>query len=292
MGSAPFIEPTNKIVVAGSNVDRRGYTTSGTVTNLIPGRLVKKGASDSLIIIGDVDGPNIGWLGYEDAFGPDKPVNITTAYATAKNCDVLSGPGTILVANSETAAVTKGDLLCAGSDGKVRKLYPGAIKTMVIPFTNSEAAEADTGYELPAGAVLIGMPFVEVVTNVADATIDVGILSTEASGDADGFLDGVSCATAGKIQAITYDASAVTNITLGALLSSDLVEDVAAGYGAILKQWVGDGTATTVSYTTNDKAIVGNIHIMYCEPGVNDMPVGIAEETIAAAGNLIIRSLI
>jgi len=290
MGSAPFIEPTNKIVLAGNNVDRRVYTTSGIVTNLIPGRLVKKGASDSLIIIGDVDGPNIGWIGYEDAFGPDKPANITTAYATGKKCDVLSGPGTILVANSETAVVTKGDLLCAGSDGKVRKLYPGAIKTMVIPFVK-KTSEFDSTYDLPAGAVIVGMPFIEVTTAVASGTIDVGILSTEASGDADGFLDGVSCAAEGKIQAITWDASADTANTIGLLISNAMLGGT-ANYGRIPKQWVGDGVATSISYTTSDHAIVGNIHIMYAEPGVNDMPVGIAEETIAAGGNLIIRSLI
>lgn len=290
MGDAPFIEPVNKIVVAGSNVDRRGYTTSGTVTNLIPGRLVKKGATDSQIIVGDIDGPNIGWIGYEDAFGPDRPANITTAYATAKNCDVISGPGTILVANSETAAVTKGDLLCAGSDGKVRKLYPGAIKTMVIPFTKS-TAEVETDYDLPAGAVIIGMPFIEVTTAVASGTIDVGIESSEANGDADGFLDAVSCAAEGKIQAITWDASADADNTLG-LLISNAQEGTTNNYARIPKQWVGDGVATSVSYTTSDHDIAGNIHIMYAEPGVNDMPVGIAEETIAAAGNLIIRSLI
>lgn len=290
MGSAPFIEPANKIVLAGNNVDRRVYTTEGTVTHLIPGRLVKKGTTDSQVVIGDVDGPNIGWLGYEDAFGPDKPANITTAYALAKDCDVLSGPGTIVVANSETAAITKGDLVCAGSDGKVRKLYPGAIKTMVIPFVK-KTSEFDSTYDLPAGAVIVGMPFIEVVDNVASGTIDVGILSTEANGDADGFLDGVSCATAGKIQAITWDASADADNTIGLLISNAMLGGT-ANYGRIPKQWVGDGTATSVSYTTSDHAITGNIHIMYCEPGVNDMPVGIAEETIAAAGNLIIRSLI
>lgn len=290
MGNAPFIEPTNKIVIAGTP-DRRIYDVAGTVTEMKPGRLVKKGSTDSDIIIGDVDGPNIGFLGYEDGFGPDKPATITTAYALAAKADVLSGPGVILVANSETAAVTKGDLMCAGSDGKVRKLYPGAIKTMVIPFTQN-ASETDTGFDLPAGAVIIGMPFIEVTTAVASGTIDVGILSSESGGDADGFLDAVSCATAGKIQAITYDASAAADLTLGELLSSDFTEDATAGYAAILKQWIGDGTATSVTYTTSAHAIVGNIHIMYAEPGVNDMPVGLAEETIAAVGNIMLRSLI
>lgn len=289
MGNAPFIEPTNKIIIAGTP-DRRIYDVAGTVTEMKPGRLVKKGSTDSDIIIGDIDGPNIGFLGYEDGFGPDKPATITTAYALAAKADVLSGPGVILVANSETAAVTKGDLMCAGSDGKVRKLYPGAIKTMVIPFTQN-ASETDTGFDLPAGAVIIGQPFIEVTTEVASGTIDVGILSSEAGGDADGFLDGVDCATAGKIAPIAWDASADADNTLGLLISYAMLGGT-NNYGRIPKLWIGDGTATSVTYTTSAHAIVGNIHIMYAEPGVNDMPVGLAEETIAAVGNIMLRSLI
>jgi len=289
MGSAPFIEPTNKIVLAG-NPDRRGYTTEGTVTNLIPGRLVKKGTTDSQIVIGDADGPNIGFLGYENGFGPDKPANITTAYALAVSAEVLSGPGVILVANCETAAVTKGDELCAGSDGKLRKRYSGAVQTMVIPFAKS-TAEVETDYDLPEGAVILGMPFIEVTTAVASGTIDVGIESSEAGGDADGFLDAVSCAAEGKIQAITWDASADADNTIGLLISNAMLGG-SSNYGRIPVQYVGDGTATSISYTTSDHDIAGNIHIMYIEPGVDDKAVGIAEETIAAAGNIIIRSLI
>jgi hypothetical protein len=285
----PFVEPTNKIVIAGEP-DERDYEVSGTVTNMIAGRLVKKGASDGLIVIGDKTGPNIGWLGYEQTFAPDKPANIDTAYALADKATVLSGPGTILMGYSEDA-VGKGSVMCAGSDGKVRKLYAGSIKTLTVPFTNSATVEVDSGLNLPAGAVVLDA-IVEVVTNVADATIDVGILSSESGGNADGFLDGVSCATAGKIAPIT-SAEAAATLTLGALISTPHKSaDATALYGAIPKLWIGNGTATSVSYTTNDKAVTGNIHIMFAEPGVDDSPVALAEETIAAAGKIMLRSLI
>lgn len=286
--SNPFVEPTNKIVIAGEP-DERDYEVSGTVTNMIAGRLVKKGASDGLIVIGDKSGPNIGWLGYEQTFAPDKPADIDTSYASGDKATVLSGPGTILMGYSEEA-VGKGEVVCSGSDGKVRKLYAGSIKTMSIPFTQN-ASETDTTYDLPEGAVVLNA-FIEVTTAVASGTIDVGILSTEAGGDADGFLDGVSCAVAGKIAPITYDASAAADLTLGELLSNDFTEDATAGYAAIPQLWIGDGTATSVSYTTSAHAIAGNIHIMFAEPGVDDSPVALTEETIAAAGKIMLRSLI
>jgi len=284
----PFVEPTNKIVIAGEP-DIRDYEVSGTVTEMKPGRLVKKGASDGLIVIGDKDGPNIGFLGFEQTFGPDQPADIDTAYVAEDKATVLSGPGTVLMGYSEEA-VGKGEVVCSGSDGKVRKLYPGSVKTMVIPFTKN-TSETDTTVDIPEGAVFLNA-FIEVTTEVASSTIDVGILSTEANGDADGFLDGVSCAVAGKIAPITYDASAAADLTLGELVSQDFVEDATAGYIAFPQMWIGDGTATSVSYTTSDHDIVGNIHIMFAEPGIDDSPVALTEETIAAAGKVMLRSLI
>lgn len=285
----PFVEPTNKIVVAGEP-DGRDYEVSGTVTEFKPGRLVKKGASDGLVIIGDTAGPNIGWAGYEQCFAPDKPANIDTAFASGDKVRVLSGPGTTLMGYSETAVVNKGDLLCAGSNGKVRKLYPGSVKTMEIPFVK-KTSEFDSTFDLPEGAVVLDA-FVEVTTAVDSSTIDVGILSTESGGDADGFLDGVSCATAGKIAPIT-SAEAAATLTKGALLATDHKSaDATALFGSIPKLWIGDGTATSISYTTSDHAVAGNIHILFAEPGVDDKPVALAEETIAAAGKIILRSLI
>jgi len=160
---------------------------------------------------------------------------------------------------------------------------------MVVPF-EKKTAEFETAYDLPAGAVVLGC-FVDVVTNVASGTIDVGIESSEAGGDADGFIDGMSCATAGKIVPIAWDASADADNTLGLLISSAMLGGT-SNYGRIPKLWVCDGTAVSISYTTSDHAIDGNIYIMYAEPGAADEPVAKAEETIAAAGNCAMRSLI
>lgn len=82
----------------------------------------------------------------------------------------------------------------------------------VIPFHFDDytaAAETQTGFTIP-GAVL-PTPFVDVTWTDAGIVIDVGTLSTD-SGDADGFIDGASLATAGLVKASLANGA----VTLGA----------------------------------------------------------------------------
>jgi len=72
---------------------------------------------------------------------------------------------------------------------------PGAQHAGMIWFAAS-TAETDTGVDFLYDT-LIEHVQVEVVTVDATETIDVGLLSSETSGDADGFVDGASVATAG-----------------------------------------------------------------------------------------------
>lgn len=278
--------PANRVVLAGQP-DELMAKVGGTVTEMKPGRLVTKGTNDDDIIINSKTTTPTGFLGYEQTNAYYKPDDVDTAYASGDWATLINGP--MVLNGYVSGAVAKGDLLCGDDDGKVRKYYPGAIKTMVIPF-EKKTSEFDTTYDLPAGAVVLGA-FVNVVTNVASGTIDVGILSGESGGDADGFIDGMSCATAGKIVPIAWDASADADNTLGLLISSAMLGGT-NNYGRIPKMWVCDGTAISISYTTSDHAIAGNIHIMYAEPGAADEPVAKAEETVAAAGDCAMRSLI
>ena len=74
---------------------------------------------------------------------------------------------------------------------------------MVIPFDNADytaAAETDTGFDLVEDSqVLLQGAGVYVDDADATETIDVGILSSESGGDADGFFDGLSVATSGLV---------------------------------------------------------------------------------------------
>ena len=88
---------------------------------------------------------------------------------------------------------------------------------MVIPFSiddTAAATETDTGFDVPTkGLVLPSAPAVDVLTADSGMTIDVGTLST-ASGDADGFIDGLSLASATLVKATNANGA----VTLGAKL--------------------------------------------------------------------------
>ncbi|MCC6775635.1 MAG: hypothetical protein IT537_03205 [Hyphomicrobiales bacterium] len=87
----------------------------------------------------------------------------------------------------------------------------------VIPaaITDTTAGtETSTGFVIPAKGMMLPRPLIDVLTIDATEDIDVGTLSTD-SGDADGFIDSVSVATAGIAKA-TLVAS---GDTMGALFS-------------------------------------------------------------------------
>ncbi len=90
----------------------------------------------------------------------------------------------------------------------------------VVPFHFSDftiAAEADTGLDFPVGAVVLPTPFVRVTAADATETIDVGLLSSESGGDADGFIVAASVGTVG----LSVLGLLVGTDTLGALLKED-----------------------------------------------------------------------
>lgn len=125
--------------------------------------------------------------------------------------------------------------------------------------------ETDLGEDLPADALVDD---VLVYVRTAEATgatktLDVGILSSESGGDADGFLDGISVSSTGlKRSASTITTGAnntfLASSTRGAFLR-DLVagEDVAAG---------GDGFVSEKPFLTS--SVTGKS--VSVTPGSND----------------------
>ncbi len=115
----------------------------------------------------------------------------------------------------------------------------------VIPFAIADttaAAETDTGFDLIVGSEVMPTPAVKVSTLDATETIDVGILSSESGGDADGFVNAVVLDTAVMVKA-TLLASADT---MGALLS--VLDSANAGDDAPEPHVVA-GDAVSISYT-------------------------------------------
>lgn len=92
----------------------------------------------------------------------------------------------------------------------------GVQSTLVIPFSIFDTAantETQTGFVHPTRGSVLPSPAIEVTAIDAGIVIDVGTLSTD-SGDADGYIDGVSVATLGRAK----PTLATAGITLGVLL--------------------------------------------------------------------------
>jgi hypothetical protein len=116
----------------------------------------------------------------------------------------------------------------------------------VIPFSHADstdAVEKDTGFDLPSGALVESFPGLEIVDIDATETINVGILSTEPSGDADGFIAVASVATIGSVRISVLNGAD----TLGALLK--VQDSVNAGDDAPAPHAV-LSTSRSISYTT------------------------------------------
>ena len=127
----------------------------------------------------------------------------------------------------------------------VQNLDLGGMQLRVkkIPITSTPTgAEQDTSFDLPSGAVVRDV-LVDVTTAEATGatkTLDVGLLSSESGGDADGLLDGVSVAATGLVRGVatltvgsneTYFASSTRGALLATLVAgTDVATDVGTNY--------------------------------------------------------------
>lgn len=289
MGYYGFVKPDNKVIAYAPNTILIQEEKAEEAT-IKPGMVVMKGTNDDDVVACDgVTKAPFGIAGYEQSFlgaassTSNRPANVDTAYDNNARVPVLGGGGFVAMMHLAPGVGTvKGDLLASWGGGTVVPVVPmpGGYGVR-IPFTKN-ASETDTGVDLPEGMIISDV-IVEVTKEVADATIDVGLLSTENSngGDADGFLDGESCAAKGFVKHNLVDGTA-TNNTLGAyLVEADIksADTSALFYSPPTFHVVGDGQVS-VSYTTSDSAnLAGNIYVVCAAPGFQI--VGRAEETLA-----------
>jgi hypothetical protein len=156
--------------------------------------------------------------------------------------------------------------------------FGGGAQTLVkqIPITDLTDGENDTAWDLPAKAVVLDV-LVEVTTAEATAatkTIDIGLLSSETGGDADGFVDGISTAATGVFRGTrTVTTGSNTKFfaaspTRGAYLAdhqagTDVDQD--EGVYSEKPHVAGSITAKSVTFTLGAEAteLAGNIYIVY-----------------------------
>ena len=141
-----------------------------------------------------------------------------------------------------------------------------ADQVLMVPFhidDTTATTETDTGFDSTTGMVIDPLGcFVHVLAADATETIEVGLLSSESGGDADGFLDVLSVGTAGVIA----PTLAATAETLGALLRVAATAD--AGTGLVPRQHVINATAVSLTYTltAGTDTAAGIIGIRYSRP--------------------------
>ncbi len=153
-----------------------------------------------------------------------------------------------------TAEINTLDLSAVGAIVKVKKLSISS---------TPDGTEEDTGWDLPAKCMILPNIYVDVTTAEStgtDKTMDVGTLSSD-SGDADGFLDGVSCASTGLVKGTLASGGQ----TLGALLRVD-----ESGGGVLVPEPCIAPGSVSVTYTAKDTdwaEFRGAIYIPYIEIG-------------------------
>lgn len=135
-----------------------------------------------------------------------------------------------------------------------------------IPFDiddtdTSDATEEDTGFDEPANAYFLPNPFIVVGTADATEDIDVGTSSGE-SGDANGFMDGVSLANTGLATArnaltVGSNETFLASTTLGALLQTFLAGSDAATDVGTAEKHGHESTEKSITFTLSSGTNTG-----------------------------------
>jgi hypothetical protein len=186
------------------------------------------------------------------------PIALTDGHISFNVADTVASVDLYIQAPSGHFVVAKG--VSKGGDNEIFVDVSNATTLMVLPFAIGDTTantETDTGFDLPDNAAVIPAGVgVHVGTADATETIDVGILSSESGGNADGFVVGLSVAAADTVIAgATMTAGGTetyfSSCTLGVALADFLAgADSAGDVGSYNpKAHVSDGTAKSISYT-------------------------------------------
>lgn len=168
-----------------------------------------------------------GGVVYVAANGDAQKVTLYNANGSAKSNPVSLNNGSIEFYTADSVAKVDLYIQAPGGQGIVRKnVLPSGDASLkyvrstnsilVIPFAIADTTantETTTGFVHPSKGGVLPDVAVEVLTSDSGMTIDVGTLSTD-SGDADGFIDGISLTSTGIVKATLTNGS----VTKGALL--------------------------------------------------------------------------
>lgn len=156
-----------------------------------------------------------------------------------------------------------------------RLLFDNSVRRhmLVLPFGVSDNTEIDTGVDLPVANLLVTDVHMKVTAVDATETLDWGILSSEAGGDADGFMLVQSVAAAGHVTGygVVTNGTVIDHVVhtsgYGALLKQGIAgADAVATVGGVMRRYhLTDGIAKSVSYTgsAGSDTAAGYLYIEY-----------------------------
>ncbi len=185
------------------------------------------------------------------------------------------------MSNRATKGVLRAGSVAVDSSGGYKFDQDRAeLKVKVLPFTAAgSTAETDTSFDLPANGILHDV-WVKITTaSTAGGKINVGLLSSEGGGDADGFLASVGSSSTGEVRGTFATSTSGANgpflvsNTRGALLvtftsgstGTGTIGD--CGLFAEKRHLLASVAAKSVVWFTNSSgvALAGRIYLQYTE---------------------------
>lgn len=133
-----FVEPTDKIVLAGTPIVVEKEVE--TVATMYPGRLVKRDTGDNQVEVNTIKNPApYGWLGYEHTPIEYRPATKDTIYKVNDRAAVVFGPIVVRAKLATSQTIIMGDKLVGAGAGMLSKATQINVETGSTPVTSSAA---------------------------------------------------------------------------------------------------------------------------------------------------------
>lgn len=164
MGNAGLIKPTNKLVVTGK--PKVQELNVETATNVIAGRLAKKGTNDDDVVVATAGCVPAGWIGYENTAPVYQPDDMDTEYAQGDKIAVLRGKEFALISKLASGeSVNKDDPLVTAGDGMLK-----AASDLAVSSGSDTASAVDGTTPALEGSVPPEGPIVAYAAETVDAS--------------------------------------------------------------------------------------------------------------------------
>lgn len=192
----------------------------------------------------------------KDGSALSNPLSLTRGSATFFVADTIAAVDLYIQAPGGQWVVAKN--IGASGPNEINVDTARLEHTAVIPFSIADTTattETNTGFTVPNG-MMLPTPFVNTLTADSTEDIDVGTLSSD-SGDADGFMDGVSVGSTGLAKGTLLASGDTMGALFSVLDSANAGDDAPEGDVSMI------GKAITYTLSAGSDTAEGFIHLPY-----------------------------